>query len=245
MYMFDMESIGLKISQLRKARNMTQMELADQLNISFQAISNWERGASMPDIAKLPELAQILEVSIDELLGKTFRILEKTAEGTITEFLRDNEISTEELEEVAPLLKPDQLDDIFKHVKPGSLGELTSLAPFISQDVLDDVALKLAMSDEFPYICNLAPFLSGEAIEKLVKIIYDKQGFNALSSLFPFMSKGSLEKIADEEFTKTGIHNISSIAPFLCRSFLNGLAKEVIEREGIDAITPIIPFIDQ
>jgi len=37
MYMFDMESIGLKISQLRKARNMTQMELADQLNISFQA----------------------------------------------------------------------------------------------------------------------------------------------------------------------------------------------------------------
>ena len=183
-------------------------------------------------------------LTVDELLGKTFRILEKTAEGTITEFLRDNEISTEELEEVAPLLKPDQLDDIFKHVKPGSLGELTSLAPFISQDVLDDVALKLAMSDEFPYICNLAPFLSGEAIEKLVKIIYDKQGFNALSSLFPFMSKGSLEKIADEEFTKTGIHNISSIAPFLCRSFLNGLAKEVIEREGIDAITPIIPFID-
>jgi len=67
------------------------------------------------------------------------------------------------------LLKPDQLDDIFKHVNPVSLGELTSLAPFISQDVLDDVALKLAMSDEFPYICNLAPFLSGEAIEKLVK----------------------------------------------------------------------------
>lgn len=38
--MFNMESIGRKISELRKQKNMTQMELADKLNISFQAVSN-------------------------------------------------------------------------------------------------------------------------------------------------------------------------------------------------------------
>ena len=51
--MFDMQKIGRKISELRKSRNMTQMALADALGISFQAVSNWERGESMPDIAKL------------------------------------------------------------------------------------------------------------------------------------------------------------------------------------------------
>ena len=39
------------------------------MGVSFQAVSNWERGASMPDIGKLPELARALGVSVDELLG--------------------------------------------------------------------------------------------------------------------------------------------------------------------------------
>ena len=44
--MFDTNEIGRKISEFRKDSNMTQMELADRLNISFQAVSNWERGVS-------------------------------------------------------------------------------------------------------------------------------------------------------------------------------------------------------
>lgn len=68
--MFDTKEIGRKISEFRKVSNMTQMELADRLNISFQAVSNWERGNSMPDISKLPELAELFGISIDELLGK-------------------------------------------------------------------------------------------------------------------------------------------------------------------------------
>ena len=45
--MFSMEKIGIRISTLRKQQNMTQMELADRLGISFQAVSNWERGVSL------------------------------------------------------------------------------------------------------------------------------------------------------------------------------------------------------
>ena len=44
--MFHMEKVGRKIAQLRKSHNMTQLELADKLGISFQAVSNWERGGS-------------------------------------------------------------------------------------------------------------------------------------------------------------------------------------------------------
>jgi DNA-binding transcriptional regulator YiaG len=48
--------IGKKIANMRKEKNITQMELADAMGVSYQAVSNWERGNSMPDISKLPEL---------------------------------------------------------------------------------------------------------------------------------------------------------------------------------------------
>lgn len=68
--MFSMEEIGRKILSLRKSRNMTQVNLADKLGITYQAVSSWERGNSMPDIEKLPEIAKLFEISIDELIGE-------------------------------------------------------------------------------------------------------------------------------------------------------------------------------
>ncbi len=43
---FDMRRIGASISQMRREKNMTQMQLADEMGVSFQAVSNWERGDS-------------------------------------------------------------------------------------------------------------------------------------------------------------------------------------------------------
>ena len=59
--MFNMKQVGKKIVSLRKSRNMTQTELADKMDVSFQAVSNWERGNSMPDISKLPQLAALFD----------------------------------------------------------------------------------------------------------------------------------------------------------------------------------------
>ena len=67
--MFDTLKVAKRIRDGRNAKNMTQMELADKLGVSFQAVSNWERGASMPDISKLSDLSEILSISISELLG--------------------------------------------------------------------------------------------------------------------------------------------------------------------------------
>ena len=68
--MFDMTCVGHNICMLRKSIGITQMELADRLGISFQAVSNWERGISMPDISKLNELSALFNVSIDEILSE-------------------------------------------------------------------------------------------------------------------------------------------------------------------------------
>ena len=105
--MFDTVKVGRIISQKRKERNMTQMQLADALGISFQAVSNWERGNSMPDISKLPELAELFGCSIEELLGGGAPAgnVEKLAKG------EGAGLSLGELAEVAPVLTPEVLDE--------------------------------------------------------------------------------------------------------------------------------------
>ncbi len=61
--------IGRKIHALRKQQGLTQEELADRVKVSFQAVSKWENGNSLPDISTLPLLANVLHCSIDQLMG--------------------------------------------------------------------------------------------------------------------------------------------------------------------------------
>lgn len=61
--------IGQNLKNLRKAKNLTQEEVAKHLGISFQSVSKWERNDGYPDITMLPALAHYYGVTIDELIG--------------------------------------------------------------------------------------------------------------------------------------------------------------------------------
>lgn len=63
-----MRSIGETIASLRKEKGMTQNELAEKMNVTDKAVSKWERDLSCPDVNTISKLADILEVSIEELL---------------------------------------------------------------------------------------------------------------------------------------------------------------------------------
>ena len=63
-----METIGKRISALRKARGMKQEELAERLDVSGQAVSKWENDQTCPDIGLLPRLARVFGVTTDYLL---------------------------------------------------------------------------------------------------------------------------------------------------------------------------------
>jgi len=62
-------TIGKKISMLRKEKGMTQDELAERLGVSPQAVSKWENDVSCPDIMLLPVIAKLLGTTTDELLS--------------------------------------------------------------------------------------------------------------------------------------------------------------------------------
>lgn len=75
------------ISIYRKSRSMTQSDLAQQLGVSHQAVSLWERGETLPDIALLPQLAEVLQTSVESLfqtpsLQQQEKAAGERAEGT-------------------------------------------------------------------------------------------------------------------------------------------------------------------
>ena len=62
------KTLGMMIASLRKEKNMTQLELANLMNVTDKAVSKWERDLSCPDINSLPKLAESLGVSVEELM---------------------------------------------------------------------------------------------------------------------------------------------------------------------------------
>ena len=77
-------TLGQNIKKLRRGRDITQEELADYMNVSVSAVSQWECGKTAPDISALPALCALLRVSSDELLG----IDNTRREAEIDEMLR-------------------------------------------------------------------------------------------------------------------------------------------------------------
>ena len=60
--------LGIRIADRRRARGLTQGQVAIHMGVSPQAVSKWERGLACPDLVFLDDLADLLDVSIEELL---------------------------------------------------------------------------------------------------------------------------------------------------------------------------------
>ena len=65
---------GEKLSLLRKRRGMTQLELAEELNVSRQAVSRWEQGISNPSTENMVRIGELLDVSIDTLVNENAQL---------------------------------------------------------------------------------------------------------------------------------------------------------------------------
>ena len=244
--MFDIVKIGMNISKHRRAKNMTQMELADRLNISYQAVSNWECGKSMPDIAKLTELADIFGISVDELLNnkRAAEIIDQLAADTGMPVL-----SKEELAEVAPILKPDQVDQVASGIIGLTAADIASVAPFLSQEFVDDYARSsFSKEKNLNQVIPIAPFLSESLLEEFARQFLTDDNDTDLTtiiSILPFMSQDFIDEKAKKVLVKTNdLTTIASMAPFISESILNQLAVEALEKRGLSALSPIMPFID-
>lgn len=98
MFEIDKGQFGAFVAQLRKERGYTQKELAQKLFIGDKAVSKWETGVSIPDVALLIPLAELLEVTVTELLECKRMEVQQPVEEIVKKAVRYSE--EEELERI-------------------------------------------------------------------------------------------------------------------------------------------------
>ena len=109
----NMQKVGEQISALRKNKGLTQSDLGERLGVTFQAVSKWERGETLPDTAILVDLADVLETTVDFILCGGERVLSykgKTSVSDVMDGLRC-------LEQMGKLLGRENL--IYRHAVRG------------------------------------------------------------------------------------------------------------------------------
>ena len=181
--MFDTKKFGAYISRMRKNCDMTQSELAEQLNVTRQAISKYECGDSFPDISILITIANVFGITLDELIGsghpseKEALALEDAAVGK-------------------------DLSEAFKY---GSIHDFMNIAPLLKPSLLDKMATGFAKQGiDISSIVSLAEYLQDETVVKLLEnATFATLNEELLEKLIPFLDANSnaviFQKILDGE----------------------------------------------
>ncbi len=141
--MIDRNIIGQRITALRKAHNLTQSELADLLGVTHQAVSQWERSETLPDILILPKLAEIFGETTDHFLGLT----EETAEKEVTDVAQTETDAEETLPSEDPQ-EPENPGEPIDPIDPADLPERTVRIGSIDEDASYTVVLRDANGNE-------------------------------------------------------------------------------------------------
>lgn len=248
--MFSTVEVGKKIAEFRKGKNMTQMELADGLGISYQAVSNWERGNSMPDISKLPELVSVLDCTIDELLGnkKESELFQKIIDGKEKEYVKEQKVTIEEIASASPALKPSQTESLIETIVTEnsdrvSLQDLVKIAPYVSEEYLMQWIGKLDVVTDLSGITALAPFLGSESLDIIVQKLEHLGSLSKVTSLAPFLSSETIDRLVDEAMEEDNLGECTGLYPFLSNSSAKKLGDKLMKEGSMKEFIKLAPFL--
>lgn len=73
----DQEKIGNFIKEIRTKNNLTQKQFADKYNVTYQAVSKWENGKNMPDVALIKQISKDFNISLEEIYNGELNINKK------------------------------------------------------------------------------------------------------------------------------------------------------------------------
>ncbi|MGM0124830.1 hypothetical protein IGI37_002224 [Enterococcus sp. AZ194] len=184
---FDIKKIGKRIADARKALNMTQMELADKLYVSFQAVSNWERGQSIPDLERLTTLCTVFDLTLDQLI-RNDAVVQPIAKLSST--VTNDFLSMRDLVDTAPFLKPQEIDSYIDKVTDFPFDQIICLAPFITETTLSFLVEKAQSQEKIQqeHFFKLAPFMNTSQFDGLVCQYLNEGGrFSSYDELLPFV----------------------------------------------------------
>lgn len=258
--MFDTMAIAKRIKQARIEKNMTQLQLADLMGVSYQAVSNWERGNSMPDISKLGDLCSALGLTVNELLGME----EKTA-AAVTKAMDKEELTVEELKEVAPMLPPEQVKEQVESkwtIHMPDMSFLKNLPEMIrgavSKENMEQIkntadAVRETFDDEtiaqLKAMGNVKVIVSDKKEDSQTKTNTEgrkhkkKINLSAIAELAPFLDEEYLNSLV-ENADLSDLDGLDDLAPFLSKETLNSIVQRV-DACDVDELVDIAPFLEK
>jgi transcriptional regulator with XRE-family HTH domain len=265
--MINSRKVGATVSRLRKAKNWTQMQLADRMNVTHQAVSRWENGDSLPDIGILTELAQALGISADELLNGELaqalssegrlaseKVITALAEGRTEDVARmilDRQAGLDALVEVAPVTPPNLLKGVVENMEgyQFDLKQIVELAPFLDQETLQAVVNELSGPElDLNLLEAIAPHLEPQSLKGYVSRVLDGSlDPEVISVLLPFLEG---DEIVDQLAGQAGKGPLESIKPAAFAPFLSEKAYRVMIarfEEGslsFDELVSMAPFLE-
>jgi len=190
--MFDTKKFGAYVARIRKNADFTQSELAEKLCLTRQAISKYEVGDSFPDISILIQIAEIFDITIDELIGSgnptkgETKIIKDTLDAEAESAVNINDIVN-----LAPLIRPSILGAFSKKLSSDGIdiSHLVSLVRYLNDDdilQMINFAKYSSLNDEL--IEKIIPFLDIASKEALLKkIIEGESGWHLIKALLPYM----------------------------------------------------------
>jgi transcriptional regulator with XRE-family HTH domain len=238
--MIDMNKVARNIKNARTKKNMTQLELADIVGVSYQAVSNWERGNSMPDIGKITDIAKALDLDVSELLGDDSgsTVIKKVLDN------KDESLTAEELKEVAPMLPPDEVKEKVKKISDEgtlNLHSLVEFAPFLDDDYLDEIADRVGTA-QIKDLVALAPFLSDETLDEVITRM-DAKDFEGVTALAPFLSDETLDKIVDMAIENGDVSKLTGTACYLGRKSLKKITEFLLKSDDSKTMSKFMMYM--
>ncbi|WP_417898011.1 helix-turn-helix transcriptional regulator [Bacillus haimaensis] len=257
--MLNTQLIGSFISSLRKERDFTQVELADKVNVSHQAVSKWERGESIPDIGTLVELSRIFDTSVDRILeggdngqsriGGVVERLSFNEPAAAADLINQGESDLEGLVSIAPIVKGSLMEKVISKVDGNkfSLDHLIGLAPFLEKETFTEAAGKMQIENvTWKQIRSLAPFVEKELLQKLMASSENPPSIQDVITLAPFIGSGVDELVERTDLADVTWEHVKILAPFLSEEGLFILIERT-EEEGISLqqFKSIAPFLGE
>ena len=183
--MINARRTGAYISRLRKEKDWTQVDLAERLHVTNQAVSRWETGESYPDVTLLVRLAELFGVTVDDLLNgglaarsdsplaSAGQIVAELGQGRperVAELVRENPGNLDAVIGAAPLTRPSTIRKVVENLEHFKFdaSQLAALAPFVDPELLDSILLDLDPAEiDGGLLSALAPFLPEGTLDRL------------------------------------------------------------------------------
>ncbi|MDN4621095.1 helix-turn-helix domain-containing protein [Paenibacillus sp. PsM32] len=249
--MIDSHRVGAKIADYRKQKNLTQIELANLVNVTPQAVSKWEQGKCYPDIFTFLKLSRIFNFDINKLLEEP-NLLHSELLKNLTpedEIVLEN-LKISDIVDYAIVIKPNKINEILKQydLEKLSLPDLFKLMPFVEQDLLMQLLKPHwdKIVDDLYLLARVAPFVTEEwmytrfetennlNLESILKILKAAPYFNSKAKKYIY-----------DNFSDITIEEIQAFLPFLDDREIQVFVQEHIDEYiNNDKLVTVLPFLN-